>query len=224
MSILSYGDRQKHWEWCREYIDREAVYRHDSNHPKIPAKAQGQEYSWQFYFRRATYNPQFSHRISLLFWDHFYPVYKQQPFQVCAVQPSGPPIGSAIQLGATALKLPLTLFSVRREPKHFGMDNWFEGRIRSDLPVLLVDDAAASTEYMREASARIRFKLKLPLHRNYFVIANKVGRGFSKQSQHTENYLDNELVALFTMNNFCKSAEEFKSRYGCDPTWTGITK
>jgi hypothetical protein len=49
-----------------------------------------------------------------------------------------------------------------------------------------------------------------------------VGRGFAKNSQHTENYLDNELVSFFTMNNFCRSVEQFRERYGEEPKWSGL--
>ena len=66
-------------------------------------------------------------------------------------------------------------------------------------------------------------KLGLALHKNYFVMIDKVGR-FSKDAQHTENYLDNELVALFTMNNFCRSAVEFEERYGRKPKWSGLVR
>jgi orotate phosphoribosyltransferase len=221
--ILSYEQRQQHWDWCREYIDRECIYRVDDSHPPIPDKVGG-TYVWQFYLRRAMFNPHFAHRIGLLFWDHFLPIYEQQPFQVAACEPSGPPIGSAIQAAATRLDLPLNLFLVRREHKSFGTDNWFDGRVLPELPVLIVDDIAASSPFMLNASVRIQVKLGLPLHRNYFTVLNKVGRGFRKQAQHTENYLDGQLISLFTVNNFCCDVEQFRDRYGEGPKWTGIVK
>lgn len=222
--ILTYAERQQHWDWCREYIDREVIYRVDDNHPPLPGKLRGHIYSWQLYLRRATYNPEFARRIGLLFWDHFLPVYRQQSFQIAACEPSGPPIGSAIQAEATRLGIPLNLFIVRREHKSFGTDNWFDGRVLPELPVLIVDDIAASAPYMANASVRIQVKLRLPLYRNYFTIVNKVGRGFPKQSQHTEIYLDSQLIALFTMNNFCRDVEQFRNRYGEEPQWSGIVK
>jgi orotate phosphoribosyltransferase len=221
---LSYEERQQHWNWCREYIDRECIYRVDTDHPPIPSKAPGGTYVWQFYLRRATFNPEFARRLGLLFWDHFLPIYQQHPFQICACEPSGPPIGSAIQAHASRLGIPLNLFVVRRSHKTFGTDNWFDGRALAQVPVLIVDDIAASSPFMLNASVRIQVKLKLPLHRNYFTIVNKVGRGFSKQAQHTENYLDGQLIALFTMNNFCRDVEQFKDRYGRGPKWSGIVK
>jgi hypothetical protein len=39
--ILTYDQRQAHWNWCREFIDREAIYRVDDTHPEIPGKAGG---------------------------------------------------------------------------------------------------------------------------------------------------------------------------------------
>jgi hypothetical protein len=66
------------------------------------ARGRGRGYSdnKSFTLRRATYNAEFAHRLGLLFWDHFLPVYQQQPVQVCACEPSGPPIGAAIQTAA----------------------------------------------------------------------------------------------------------------------------
>lgn len=219
--ILSYAEHQAHREWCREYIDRECIYRVDDSHPPIPGKAGG-TYVWQFYLRRATYDPEFARRLGLLFWDHFLPVYRQQPFQVAACEPSGPPIGCAIQAVATRLNIPLNLFLVRREPK-FGTDNWFDGRVLQ-LPVLLVDDLAASSPFLLNASVRVQVKLNLPLHRNYFTIVNKVGRGMSKSAQHTDVYLDGQLIALYTMNDFCHNVEQFRDRYGSGPEWSGVVK
>ena len=46
MPVLSYAERQKYWNWCREFIDREAIYRAGpreggGTHPEIPGKAGG---------------------------------------------------------------------------------------------------------------------------------------------------------------------------------------
>ena len=129
----------------------------------------------------------------------------------------------AIGAVARRIELPINVFLARRTPKAFGIDNWFDGRI-SRLPVLMVDDVAASAPFLRLASARVQTKLGLPLHKNYFTIVNKVGRRVSKEAQHTENLLDGELIALFTLNNFCKTVAEFKDRYGRSPQWTGPVK
>lgn len=222
---LTAVERRKLWDWCRDYIDREVIYRADDTHPEIPSKAPGGTYSWQFYLRRATYNAEFARAIGLLFWDHFWRVYQQAPFQICACQPSGPPIAAAIQ--ATAYRSPerlsVNVFYARREPKSFGIDNWFDGRVL-DLPVLMVDDVAASAPFMLQAAARVQQKLKLPLHHLYFTIVNKVGRGVAKSAQHTESYLDGQLIALFNLNNFHLTAAAYRERYGQRPAWTGPVK
>jgi orotate phosphoribosyltransferase len=216
-TMLSEAERAAHWEWCREFIDRQAIWRATPEQPGIPGKAKGSTYVWQFYLRRATLNPTFAGRLALLFWDQFGTQYDAAPFQIGACAPSGIPIGCAIQAAR-----PVNLFVIRREPKSFGFDNWFDGRILPDVPVLLVDDLAASAPFLLLASARVQQRLGLPLHRCYFTVVNKVGRGFSKASQHTENYLDNQLISLFTMNNFCRTAADFKERYSEAPKWEGI--
>src|SRR5260221_10744410 len=211
-----------HWEWCREYIDRQAIWRVDANNAPVPGKWGG-TYVWQFYLRRATLNAHFAHRLGLLFWDQFIEAFRSQPFQIASCEPSGPPIGGAISGIAARCGIAVRSFTVRRAPK-FGVDNWFDGSISRELPVLLVDDLAASTNHLLLASARVQQKLGLPLYRSYFVIVNKVGRGFDKAAQHTENYLDNELCALFSVNNFARTVEAFRERYGTTPKWTGVVK
>ncbi len=180
----------------------------------------GGTYVWQFYLRRATYNAEFARRLGLLFWDRFEPVFRQRNFQIGACHPSAPPIAAAIQASSPVGNV--NAFLIRREPKSFGTDNWFDGRVLPKVPVLMVDDISASAPIILVAAARVRHKLRVPLHYNYFTIVNKVGRGFDKGSQHTENYLDNELVALYTMNNFAHTADEFCARYGHSPKWSGL--
>lgn len=220
--ILTYSQRQAHWNWCREFIDREAIYRVDDTHPQLLGKDPKGNYTFQFYLRRATFNPHFAYALGLLFWDHFATLHHHHPFQLCAPEPSGPPIGAAIQATATMLGIRINVFQARREAKSFGLDNWFNGRVLPDLPVLMVEDIAASAPFMLRAAIRVQQKLKLPLHQNYFTVVNKVGAGFKKENQHTENYLDGQLIALFTFNNFCKNAEEFAWKHGRKQNWTGI--
>ena len=222
MTLLTYAQRKDCWEWCRKFIDNEAIYRTDKTHPEIPGKGGG-TYIWQFYSRRATMNPEFAYRLGLLFWDHFLPIFKTQAFQICAVQPSGCPIGMAIIAMARKLGIDVNMFLARQTPKTIGPLQWFDGRVLPKMPVLMVDDAAASTEYMRVAAAKVEFFLHLPLHLNYFALINKVGM-IPKAAQHTNNYLDNELVAFFMLNNFSLTADAFKETYGRPQKWTGIVR
>lgn len=220
MQPLSIEQWNTHWEWCRSFIDCEAIYRADKDHPPIPSKKHGGTYVWQLYLRRATQNPEFAYRLSLLFWDHFYSIYQSKPFQIGACHPSGVPIGNAVAGWGYEFGIPVNLFLIRREMKGHGVDNFFDGVVNK-LPVLLIDDIAASTEYLAQAAARVQVKLGLPLHQNYFTVVNKVGYRLSKEAQHTENYLENQLISLFTMNNLTTSADDFKHKYG-QRTWTGL--
>jgi transcription antitermination factor NusG len=51
VTILTYAERQAHWEWCREFIDREAIYRVDDTHPMLPGKNPKGRYTFQYYLR-----------------------------------------------------------------------------------------------------------------------------------------------------------------------------
>lgn len=224
MSILTYSERAAHWEWCREYIDREAIYRVDADHPPLVPMDGKSKYTLGYYLRRATLNAEFAHRLGLLFWDQFADKYKQQPFQIAAPEPGGPSIACAIQATATRLGVPLNVFGVRREAKAFGIDNWMDGRVVPGLPVVVVDDIAASAPFALRASIRIRQKLGLELHSHWFTVVNKVGPGIRQVNSHTRNYLDGQLVSLFHHGNFCRDAADYAIRHGKRQCWTGIVK
>jgi len=223
MPLLSYDDRSKLRENLRRAIEIDAIYRADRSHPRIPGKAPGTTYVWQFYLRRITLQPIFARAIGLLFWDRFLEEFQRQSFQVCACSPSGVPIGCGIAKVARELKLPLTMFFARREPK-FGLDRWFDGPAPQMSPVLLVDDVAASAPFLAAAATRIQQKLEIPLHANYFTVINKVGRNVPMAAQHTDSYLDGELVSLFTLNNFALMSAQFAAVHGRDPAWSGLVR
>ena len=220
--ILTYDRRQALWELCRDFIDREAIYRVDETHPMLPGKNPKGKYTFQFYLRRATFDPKFARALGLLFWDHFAAEHKAHPFQICTPEPSGPPIGAAIQAVANMLGIKVNVFSARRESKAYGLDNWFNGKVLPGVPVLMVEDIAASAPFLLRAAIRVQQKLGLPLHASYFAVVNKVGRGFRKENQHTENYLDGQLIALFTFNNFSPDAVDFALKYGHKQNWAGM--
>lgn len=224
MSLLTYKERAEHWEWMRAFIDREAIYRVDDTHPALPPMDGKSRYTLGYYLRRATLDAEFAHRLGLLFWDEFAHRYRQQPFQVCAAEPSGPPIACAIQAAATRLGVPLNVFTARREAKGFGLDNWFDGRIIPGLPVVMVDDIAASAPFLLRASIRVQQKLALPLHSHWFTVVAKVGPGIRQVNSHTRNYLDGALVSLFTHANFCRDAADYAIRYGQPQCWSGVVK
>ena len=125
--ILTHAQRQAHWNWCREFIDREVIYRADDTHPEIPGKAGG-TYVWQFYLRRATFNPNSpTHRLAVL--GSVRSRLPQQPFQVCASEPSAPPIAAAIRPRHRPEDPAQRVPCPPREPKSFGFDNWFDGKV-----------------------------------------------------------------------------------------------
>jgi hypothetical protein len=185
----------------------------------LPGKAGG-TYSWQFYLRRATFDPEFSHKLGLLFWDEFAHEWHREPFQLCGCYPSGAPIIASI---LNTAPVPIRAFLVRRTPK-YGMDTWFDG-FPGPEPVLMVDDVAASTEFLRHGAARVQAKLGLKLAYKYFTILNKVGT-FEQKNQHTSNYIAPLLVAFFTVNDFTLGGCKFRQLHGGDAavTWKGLIR
>jgi hypothetical protein len=121
--------------------------------------------------------------------------------------------------------LRVNCFLARRETK-VGVANWFDGVVEPNLPVVLVDDVAASAPYLLHSAARIVSKLGARLHHKYFTILDKTGAGVEKNSQHTENYLSGQLISLFNLNNFNLGAAKYRAARGTGPgtTWSGLVR
>ena len=200
-------------EWCRQFINENALYRVAPWEKPITAKLPGGHYHWQFYTRRATHNAIFSHLVGAMFWLLFADEYKNTPFQIGGCESAGESIACAITSASVDIGINVNMFTIKKERKAYGLYNWTEGIIDPDLPVLLVDDVAASqntllqNKYLLERSG-------YKIYDKYFCILDKRGE---KCPGHPENLLDLTLVALFTTDNFDLSWNDYVKAHGKEP-------
>lgn len=113
----------------------------------LPGKG-GQKYTWMFYMRPGLFDPEFIKDVGEMF------IYKVQQeignfdFQICGLETGAVPLIVGLPLVASLKGININAFSVRKEPKEYGLKNWIEGK-PTNQKFLLVDDIANSTSSMR---------------------------------------------------------------------------
>lgn len=199
-------------ENCRKMINDFAIWRKHPLFQGIPAKNSSHRYSWQFYLRRVLYNPEAAYWIGEMFWFDFSKHFDKQHFQIGACEAAGVPLGCAIQSAAYRHGTLLNLFTIKQEPKKYGLMNLTEGCIEKDLPVILVDDLAGSQNTLRKAHSLL-VKNKIPIHDCYCCLVDKAG----KQVQPHPVYLPNRLKALYNTDDFDLTWEEYVQNNSKEP-------
>jgi len=122
--------------------------------------------SWQFYLRRGLFNLEFLSYVGYLFWDKFADEYHKTPFQIAGLETGATPVTFGILMSAPAFECgDVNCFTIRKEKKKYGLLNRFEGIVKPNLPVLVVDDLcntkgtiAQSFSFLKEEKIDIFYK------------------------------------------------------------------
>jgi len=122
--------------------------------------------SWQFYLRRGLFNLEFLSYVGYLFWDKFADEYHKTPFQIAGLETGATPVTFGILMSAPAFECgDVNCFAIRKDRKKYGLLNRFEGIVKPDLPVLVVDDLcntkgtiAQSFSFLKEEKIDIFYK------------------------------------------------------------------
>lgn len=186
-------------EYLRSEIEHHGIYRCMPG-TRIPAKAKDKYYTWQFYLRRCLYDPKFTNAAA----DLLVELLRDKQVQVGACEDAGVVLGMAI-----ADRLNTPMFSIKKQPKAYGLQNRLEGRIL-DLPILLVDDLAGSQATLRQ-NRQLLTLLGRPVATEYVTLINKT------QGTH-DTYLDDmNLVSLFTCDDFKLTWADYVTEYNTKP-------
>jgi len=186
-------------EYLRGEIEHRGIYRCEPG-TYIPAKAKDKFYSWQFYLRRCLYDPKFTNAAA----DLLVPLLSDKDVQVGACEDAGVVLGMAI-----AAKLGTPMFSIKKKPKAYGLQNKLEGRLTGQ-PVLLVDDLAGSQATLR-SSRQMLAMMNIPVAREYVTLINKT------TASH-DTYLDDmKLISLFTCDDFKLTWADYVTEYNKQP-------
>lgn len=201
-------------QYLRNFINDECIWRTNDPAKRIPGKAEGTSYSWQFYLRRATCDSICSHIIAKLFWERFE---NDDVFQIGACESAGVQIACSIQSYARfVLKRDVPIFTIKKEPKSYGLRNLTEGIIHDELPIVLVDDLAGSQETLLRAY-NVLTKSGYTMYHKYFTLVDKTGVNVSPHRVYLD---DLQLISLFNCDDFNLQFDEYV-RENKQPTWTG---
>lgn len=109
----------------------------------------GRKLGWMFDLRPILLDPEALDKIADAFWERFE---FEWPFQLAAVETAGIPIMMAIIMrGFDKYKIRVNGLIIRKKRKKHGFQEQIEGRLRPDVPVIVVDDSANSCGTLEQA-------------------------------------------------------------------------
>lgn len=184
---------------CKEYIDKNCIVRNT----RMPGKVPGTWYSWIFYMRRGLFDKVFMNAISKMFIYRIQEEVEHFDFQISGLETGSTPLVVALPIFLQRNKIDVHSFSIRKEKKTYGLQNWIEG-VPNDKPVLLVDDLCNSSMSMRIAYDILK-EQNIPILNYAFSVVNKVNKGIHDPSREvTDMYLpkDIKIISLFDMDDF----------------------
>ena len=157
-------------------------------------------YSWQFYLRGPLLKPEHLTFIARCFWTVFKPRYLQQPFQISGVEQASMPIITAILLTAKSVGIDLHAFTVRKERKAFGLENYIEGTPNTQLPAVFIDDLTSPTHATLWHWIRIVTQARLRFYPRSFVVIYQGQRAELKDIPTSRGNLG--IDAIYTIEDF----------------------
>jgi orotate phosphoribosyltransferase len=113
----------------------------------LPGKG-GSRYSWMFYMRPGLFDAKFINYVGQLFIHKIKQEIGNFDFQICGLETGAVPLLVGLPIIAELHGIKINAFSVRKEPKEYGLQNWIEGN-PTNQKVLLVDDIVNSTSSLR---------------------------------------------------------------------------
>ena len=124
----------------------------------IPVEADS---SGQFYFNRLLLDPEMMEIVGEMFWEKCWDVWRDEgKFQIAGLEDSTPLVLAIRQAGrkfTNSILQPthgdfnISGVYVRKEQKRYGLENWIEGILEPNVPVMLVDHATNSKGMTRKA-------------------------------------------------------------------------
>ena len=113
----------------------------------LPGKG-GSRYSWMFYMRPGLFDPEFMTDVGAMFLHRVREEIGHTDFQICGLETGAVPLLVGLPIAARLQGVHINAFSVRKEPKEYGLMNRLEGTVTKQKAVL-VDDIANSTASLR---------------------------------------------------------------------------
>lgn len=131
-------------ERVKKKIDEKCLLRNVD----LPGKS-GDRYGWMFYMRPGLYDPEFMRDVGEMFLHRVREEIGHTDFQICGMETGAVPLLVGLSMVANLEGLSLNAFSVRKEPKEYGLKNRLEGK-PTGQKAIIVDDIVNSTESLRK--------------------------------------------------------------------------
>jgi orotate phosphoribosyltransferase len=159
--------------WLKtQIIDRGIVRVPAGSKELVEINRQG-HYRWQLYLRKVLYDRRAMQVIGAAFWEQHQDL---DDFQLAGIEGAGVPVLMSILAHAPRR---VNAFTIRKEPKKYGLQNWFEGE-PNDLPVVLVDDVISSVHSSFWAALTVLRNARLSVAPTMFAVVNKQYAKFDK--------------------------------------------
>lgn len=113
----------------------------------------GRRLAWMFDLRPLMLDGDGLDMIAREFWDRYE---FEWPFQVAAVETAGIPMMVAIVMAGRDRGVDVNGIIIRKKRKKHGFQEQIEGRLRPDVPVVVVDDSANSCGTLEQARVVLR--------------------------------------------------------------------
>jgi adenine/guanine phosphoribosyltransferase-like PRPP-binding protein len=214
-------DRDKLLEGCRAYLDHYCMFRSPPGPPLLTSYAGGRA-RWQLYMPVAVLDQQFMARIAMLFWDHYLPLFKERPFQLCGVVSGGVPLACALQAYALRAGFAVNTFEIKKAAKTYGLLNWLEGIVDPALPVLLVDDVVGAGLSLRTAAKRLH-SFGLELFGAWAIVAGNPAFPPPRKIK-LDDTREANVETLFEPHHLAWSHEQYVMKYRRPPQFHGVMR
>lgn len=136
------------YEAARERVKRKIEERCLLRDLDIPGRG-GERHSWILYMRPGLFDPKFMEDVGLMFLHRCREEIGNLDFQICGLETGAVPLIVGLPMVAAREGVEINAFSVRKEPKAYGLMNSIEGNPNGKR-ALLVDDIANSTYSLRK--------------------------------------------------------------------------
>jgi orotate phosphoribosyltransferase len=197
--MISDSDYDNLKVWTKNYINEKCLIQNT----RMPGKLPGSTYTWMFYLRNGLFNHEFSSAISQMFMYKIHKDVEHFDFQITGLETASTPMLSSIPLISRIFNLDINAFSIRKNRKHYGLQNIIEG-LPNNKPCLILDDLCNSSMSMKKVYD-ILVEEKIEVLNYAFCIVNKVNKNIHHQSrQTTDMYLPENIkvLSLFNLDDF----------------------
>jgi len=167
---------------CREFIVEHCI---EHSRPGRPILSPGgRQQSWQLFLRRALYDAYFSLAVGQAICDELDLRFGAAEYQLAGLETGAVPLLITIAQESLRRGFPRTIFSVRKEPKAYGIFNRMEGRPRRGVPVVMIDDFVHLGRSLYRCEAALKAEGFTVAADAYCVVADKAAAAAKDLSVH----------------------------------------